>query len=147
MTEAALAELSIAAHSGEIRRASAWLEKAGLGNGVPADQIHRLDLCLNEVLANIITHDGDTALTFPICLHLEVHQDQGRREAQLTVSDAGEAFNPLAQSPQPQAKTLAEAEPGGLGLRMIHSFADKHSYCFSEGRNRLSFSVCWSDPR
>ena len=141
------AELSIRALTGEVRRASAWLEKAGIERGVPADQINRLELCLNEVLANVMAYGGATALSYPICLHLDVRRDQTTSAASVTVSDAGVAFDPLSVPPKPRPKALAEAEPGGLGLHMIRNIADNLSYRYSDGRNQLTFGVRWTEPR
>ncbi len=140
-----VAELSIGARSDEVRRASIWLETACLERRVPADRIGRLDACLNEVLANVIAHGGPTALSHPICLRLEVRHGQDSGDATLTVSDAGAAFDPLAVAPKPAPKALAEAEPGGLGLLMIRSFADTVGYRHGEGRNQLSLGVHWTE--
>lgn len=141
------ADLSIRAHTGEVRLASAWLEKASIERGVPADQINRLDLCLNEALANVMAYGGATALSYPICLHLDVRRDQTTNAASVTVSDAGVAFDPLSAPLKPRPKALAEAEPGGLGLSMIRSIADNLSYRYSDGRNQLTFGVRWTEPR
>ena len=140
-----VAELSINALAAEVRRASAWVEKACLERQVPVDQIARLDVCLNEVLANIIDYGGSTALSSPICLRLEVRRDHGGGEAALTVADAGAAFDPLTVSPPPRPAALADARPGGLGLTMIHSFADQLSYSHSEERNCLRIGVGWTN--
>ena len=141
-----VAELSISIlHPGEVRRASTWLGQACLERKVPADQFHRLDVCLNEVLANIIAYGGAQALECPIGLRLEVHRHQGGSEANLTVCDSGTAFDPLASAPRPRPQSLADAEPGGLGLVMIRSIADKLSYGHSEGRNRLRMDVSWTE--
>lgn len=139
-----IAELSIHPRTGEVRRASDWLERAGNEFGVPADQINRLDHCLNEALANIITHGGATALAFPIRLHLDVCHVQNISEATVTVSDSGAAFDPVAAPLKSQPVTLAETEPGGLGLLMIRNFADKLNYRYNDGRNHLTFSVRWA---
>lgn len=140
-----VAELSIRAQAAEVRRASAWIEQACLERQVPAEQIARLDACLNEVLANIIDYAGAKALSAPICLRIEVRRDKGSSEAALTVSDAGAAFDPLAVPPPPIPAGLADARPGGLGLVMIHRFADHLSYRHSEERNRLRIGVRWRE--
>ncbi len=141
-----VAELSIGVlHPGEVRRASTWLGKACLERRVPADQFARLEACLNEVLANIIAHGGAIALEFPIGLRLEVRRDQVGSEATLTACDSGAAFDPLASLLKPRPQSLADAEPGGLGLLMIRSIADKLSYGHSEGRNRFSMGVSWTE--
>lgn len=140
-----VAELSIGADADEAGRASAWLETVCLEHKVPAEQIGRLDLCLNEAIANIIAHGGPTALSSPVQLHFSVHHRENANEARLTVADAGIAFDPLAYQPKPRPKILAEAEPGGLGLMMMRSFTDDMSYRYSEGRNQTTFTVRWTD--
>lgn len=142
---APVAELSIRADSDEFRRASAWLDRACRERKVPADRIARLDACVNEVLANIITHGGAKALSMPIDLHLEVRRDEGGGIATMTVSDAGTAFDPLEFLLPPRPATLADAEPGGLGLLMIRSYADRLSYRHSGQRNRFGFGVGWPE--
>ena len=138
------AELSIRADAVEVRRASLWLEAAALQQRVPAEQIARLDLCLNEALANILAHGGPSARLSEVQLHFLVHQESADHEAAVTVSDAGIAFDPLAYQPGPRADSLEEIEPGGLGLIMMREAADDLGYLRSEGRNLLTFTVRWS---
>lgn len=137
------AEISIRADSGEFRQASAWLEKSGAEMGVPAPELERLDLCLNETLANIIEHGGNSALAAPIHLRLEARAGEVRCEATLTVSDGGAAYNPLAAPLKPLPGSLAEANPGGLGLRLIRKMSDVLHYSCNDGRNQLTFGVHW----
>ncbi len=137
------AALSIRADVSEVRRASEWLEKTCQERGVPEDETGRLDLCLNEALANALTHGQAGGAPQPIRLRLAVSRENEVAEATVTVSDAGIAFDPLAAVPKLRPKTLAEAEPGGLGLFMIQSITDKLSYRYDDGYNHLSFSVCW----
>jgi serine/threonine-protein kinase RsbW len=140
-----IAQLSIHADAREVRRASAWLAMACLESGVPPDEISRLDLCLNEALANVIDHGGTTAQSIPIRLHLDVHRNQATNEAIVTICDSGTPFDPLATTPTSRPKTLAEIEPGGLGLIMIRHFSDNQRYRYSEGSNQLTFSVRWTN--
>lgn len=140
-----VAELSVGADAEEAGRASAWLETVCLERGVPAEQIRRLDLCLNEALANIIAHGGPAARSSPVQLVFRVCRHADINEVALTVSDSGAAFDPLAHQSGPRPQTLAEAEPGGLGLIMMRNFSDALSYRYSEGRNQLTFSVRWAE--
>ncbi|MEI7682662.1 MAG: ATP-binding protein [Betaproteobacteria bacterium] len=140
-------ELSIRAEGSDVRRASAWIESACRERGVPANEIARLDVCLNEALANILSHGNTAALSAPVILYLAVHDESRASEAIVTVSDAGAAFDPLGVLPKARPKTLAEVQPGGLGLQMIRHSADSLHYRYSEGRNQLSFGVRWSGCR
>lgn len=138
------AELAIQAQDAEVRRASNWLGQTGDQLGVPTDQIVRLDLCLNEALANIISHGGPLAAAAPVRLRIEHTRCGSGNEAALTVSDAGPAFDPTCAAPKLRPATLAEAEPGGLGLTMMKNFSDALTYCHTDGHNQLTFTVRWN---
>src|SRR5262245_16508583 len=88
------AELTIRAETWDARRASAWLEAAALAQVVPLEQIVRLDHCLDEALANVIRHGGPSALASPVRLQFGVRRDHGACTAELSVADAGVAFDP-----------------------------------------------------
>jgi len=135
--------LSIRADARNIRHASEWLGQFACSHKVPTDQIGRLDLCLNEALANVLSYGNDDARLQPIALTVTVEQHEGHGIASVTVSDAGPEFDvasaPLAERPQ----TLADAQPGGLGILMIRSFSDDLKYERLNHRNELTFSVRW----
>jgi serine/threonine-protein kinase RsbW len=141
-------EYAIAANVSEINHASAWLEKICVEKLVPAEQLIRLDLCLNEVLANIIHHGGLGAQEQPIILQLSIcNHDELSCEAKLTISDTGMPFDPLSAPEKTRPKTLADAVPGGLGVVMIKKLTDDCHYIYRDKRNMLSFSVVWAKPR
>ncbi len=54
----------------EFRRASSRLRAGGASLGVPEEQIDRVELCLNEVLANLVDHGGDAVASNAIQLEL-----------------------------------------------------------------------------
>jgi len=139
-------ELTIGADGAEVRRASEWLVAACRRREVPQAPVGRLELCLNEVLANIIAHGGRPARAAPIRLRFESGAGQDCSEASVTVSDAGKAFNPLSVPAQASPASLAEAAPGGLGLRVIRRCSDWLRYSHEEGRNHLTFGVRWDRP-
>jgi len=142
------AQLTIRADTWDARRACEWLESVALARGVPAEQIVRLDHCLDEALANVITHGGPGALASPVQLQFGVRRSQGACAAELAVADAGVAFDAstFAPEPGPRPASLAEAKPRGLGLLMIRNFSDDLTYRHSEGRNHLTITVSWLDP-
>ena len=139
-------ELTIHASGAEVRRASEWLATACRQRDVPHVQAERLLLCLNEVLANVITHGGSKALSAPIRLLLEVGPGADCSMADVTVSDAGIAFNPLTVAERALPKTLDEASPGGLGLVMTRHCSDWLRYRHEDGHNHLTFGARWN-PR
>lgn len=141
------AELTIRGDTWDARRASVWLTSVALAQSVPPAHIVRLDHCLDEALANVIAHGGPSALASPVRLQLVVRRSQGTCTAELSVADAGVAFDPSASSaePTPRPASLADAKPEGLGLLMIRSFSDDLSYLRSEGRNHLTITVRWTE--
>jgi sigma-B regulation protein RsbU (phosphoserine phosphatase) len=126
------------------RRASAWLGAHGRQRGIPTEQVTRLDLCLNEALANVVDHGGPAANTAPIRLHFSFEQLSDTCQASLTLTDRGVEFNPLALEAKPRPLSLENASPGGLGVAMIRNFSDDLSYHYLDGRNQFTFSVRWS---
>jgi serine/threonine-protein kinase RsbW len=138
------ATLSIRAEASEVARASAWLTELSQNAGMPDDQFGRLDLCLNEHLANIISHGGETARAAPISLCFELHVHDPAKSVSVTVIDHGIAFDPVMTALKQRANTLAEAEPGGLGLIMLRSSSDELHYRRDTDKNCLLFGVSWT---
>jgi serine/threonine-protein kinase RsbW len=137
-------ELTIGANGVEARRASDWLDTRCRQRNVPQALAERLALCLHEVLANIITHGGGTALSASIRLLLEVRLEQDCSKASVTVSDAGAPFNPLLVAQTILPATLGDASAGGLGLVMIRRCSDWLDYRHEDGRNHLTFGARWN---
>ena len=137
------AALTIRADMWAARRASGWLESAALAQNVPLEQIVRLDHCLDEALANVIRHGGPTALSSPVHLQFGVRRGVGACTAELSISDAGVAFDPSTFAIAPHPASLVDASPGGLGLLLIRNFSDELSYCHSQDRNHLTITVSW----
>jgi anti-sigma regulatory factor (Ser/Thr protein kinase) len=137
------AELAIRADSAESRRASAWLRVSGEARGVPEDCLTRLDHCMDEALANVIAYGGPGARESDIAICLEVRCDAGLNVAAVHISDAGVAFDPTSAPAAVRPGSLAEAQPGGLGIQMMRSYADRIGYTRSGERNHLTFMVTW----
>lgn len=137
------AELSILADSAEARRASEWLRASGQAHGVPEECIGRLDHCMDEALANVVAHGGPGARESDIVVGLEVRRDAGLNVAVLSISDAGVAFDPTRAAVAARPGSLAEAQPGGLGIPMMRSYAERIGYTRAGERNHLTFMVSW----
>ncbi len=135
--------LALSPESGSIRTAGLWLQDAGGRFGMPDKSVTRLDLCLHEVLANILAHGGSNARSQSIVLLLRISRSELGGEARLEVSDAGEAFNPLSTKPPTGAQSLEAVEPGGLGLVMLRSNSDLLEYRREHDLNHLCITVRW----
>lgn len=138
------AELSVRADFTEIRNASTWLAQTCANLSVPISEVNRLDICLNEALANIIEHGGDEVTLSPIQMQIKINHSSLSSELTVTLSDMGKPFNPLTYQPKNRATLLEDTQPGGLGLTMMKEFSDELNYAYSNELNHLSFSVRWS---
>jgi len=128
----------------EFRRASSWLRAGGAFLGVPQEQIDRLELCLNEVLANLVEHGGDAVASHAIQLELGASPVASGFGIQLVVCDQGEPFDSGQVDPRPLPGSLEQASPGGLGLLLVRTFCDGMHYRVQEGRNELRITMHWT---
>lgn len=102
-----------------------------------------LDLCLDEVLMNVLAHSGVAQTGAPIELHFQCCRDGSQSSATVTVVDAGTPFNPLSAAPKPRPNHLDEAGVGGLGLHIVRHNAQQLAYQFQDGKNKLTFGIAW----
>ncbi len=100
-------------------------------------------MCLDEAIANILMHSQPNGT--PIELRLNIEGTANTGSACITLSSKGLPFNPIEVAITPVATSLQDAEPGGLGLLLIHSFSDELSYSYQNNKNQLSFCVRWAD--
>jgi anti-sigma regulatory factor (Ser/Thr protein kinase) len=138
-----LLEIALVADTREFRVASDRIVKVGSSKGIPDEAIRKLDICMNEALANVVMHRDSAAAPPAVVLRLELLLPPDRATAFLTLIDNGKPFNTLDHVTRPHPACLEEAEPGGLGIALMRTFADRMSYRFVDGRNELTIEVCW----
>ncbi len=131
------AALEVSARLSVLREASAWLESQATEWFIPADIVARLDLCLNEVIANCVTHGGPQVMDAPLDLQLSLAASHTQVLVTLSVADSGRAFDPSCAAPKARAARLADATPGGLGLVMMRENASRLAYRRTGGRNHI----------
>jgi sigma-B regulation protein RsbU (phosphoserine phosphatase) len=132
-----VAALEVPASLAILRQASAWLEAQATAWGIPEDILPRLDLCLNEVIANCVTHGGAEVTNAPLELQLAMAASHTQTLVTLSVADSGRAFDPTSAAPRARAASLADATPGGLGLVMMRDSASRLAYRRTAGRNHI----------
>lgn len=102
-----------------------------------------LELCLDEVIANVIRHGYPEAE--------RGHHDIVVRFVTLddllgfVTEDGGVPFNPLEVADPDKPRDLLEAEAGGLGVHLLRHYADRLAYAREGGRNRLTV-LCRCKP-
>lgn len=120
--------------------ASAWfLENApdegeGETAGLPTQRLAQAELCLDELVSNIVRSGGDSGheVTFTVSLQREPGA------LLVTVEDDGREFDPRQTPPPFFASSLDAAPEGGRGVFLIRSIADELRYERQPGRNRVT---------
>ena len=127
----------------ELRRASAWLHAYAKSNALASEISFGLDVCMNEAIANIISHGyGDSAKAHVIELRIWRTGDCVR----LQIEDDGRPFNPVQAKTPPPPQTLEAARLGGMGITLLRDTVDGIQYSRRNGRNVLILTACPETP-
>jgi len=135
--------LSLRGRLSEIAQVPTWIEHLALGYSIPGDVQSVINLCLEEVLSNVIRHGygndegGAVVVNFTVprdCFFLFV------------VEDDAPHFNPLDASELPPLNSNDEARIGGQGIRFLRRFASILEYEATPNGNRLSMGFSAKGP-
>jgi anti-sigma regulatory factor (Ser/Thr protein kinase) len=117
----------------EIEKATELIEAFGTAHGLSAEVVFKLNLALDEVVTNIISHAYDDEDEHQIAIRVAL---DGEGVA-VRVEDDGRAFNPL-DAPRPDlGLDLANRPIGGLGVHIVRSVMDALEYRRENDRNIL----------
>ena len=113
-----------------------WLDRHAARGPLPPRLRERLDLCMTELVTNIICYAYPGPERGRISLQLARSGDQ----VDVVIEDQGIPFDPFVDAVYKPAESLHEARPGGRGVAMIRRFADAFGYQRIDGRNRVSLT-------
>jgi serine/threonine-protein kinase RsbW len=135
--------LNLGSRLSELAVIPPWIERLAERHAISANTQFAMDLCLEEVLSNIIRHGYSNKPDFPI-----VVQFTGPAEDyyKFIVEDEAPPFNPVIAPVLPAAGSPDEVQIGGNGIRLLRRFADTLEYQAMPTGNRLTigFSVAGS---
>ena len=118
-------QIALNADFTELPRLAAWTE-AALAELRPDDRTaYALQLCIEELVANVVLHGRRAAGPITITLRLEM------APLRLTIEDDAQGFDPTATT-MPDAETV-----GGRGLLLVRRFCREWRYARRDGRNVL----------
>ena len=118
----------------ELTKVVAFVEQFGRDRGLPARPVNQLNLCLDEILNNIISYGYEGSATRVITVTLSL--DAGYLEAE--IEDDAAPFDPRRSSPPELSRDLASRKLGGLGLHFVNSLMDVVDYHSGGGYNRTT---------
>ncbi len=127
--------VTLLARLSELSDLATMVEDFGEANNVPAPKVFALNLELDELITNTVTHGTfEDGIDPRIDIHLKVECDI----LTLTVEDNGNPFDPTLDTNQNIKAPLEARNVGGLGLHLVKNFASRISYEFVGGKNRLT---------
>jgi len=128
-----LRRLSLDSSLADLARVSPWVGELAGEFGIPGEVRFAIELCLEEVLSNVVRHGYGGESGHNLTVDFSV---RGGSVA-FVVEDNAPAFEP-----RPPAETVPEdlstIRPGGQGLRLLFRFANSVGYERVEGRNRTT---------
>lgn len=111
-----------------------WVGQLGVEHRLSPAQLHHIDLCLTELVSNVIQYGYPSGKPGTVRIGL-------LREAErivVCVEDDGAPFDPTAYVPARLPNSLAEADTGGRGIRLVRHFADELHHRRSAAGNQLT---------
>ena len=124
-----------------------WIETLASRHSIPSDMQFAIELCLEEVVSNVIRHGYAGAAEDSWVIVRFTMLRAG--DFEFIVDDEAPRFNPL-NAPEPKViDSDEEIRVGGQGIRLVRQFANAVEYEETPTGNRLrmSFSPCQSAPR
>ena len=91
--------------------------------------LNQIDLAVEEIFVNIAHYSGSAEA----CINCSFENDK----LEVTFSDSGVPFNPLAKPDPDITLNAEEREIGGLGIYLTKKFMDTVSYEYKDGMNCL----------
>jgi serine/threonine-protein kinase RsbW len=134
--------LTLHARLSELSKIPSWLDELASLYPIPERTRYAMDLCLEEVISNIIRHGHSNESSDVV--KVSFLPDRNGFVA-LVVEDAAPPFNPLL-APVPECpRSLDEMPTGGQGIHLLKRFADAIEYESVPGGNRLIISFLRSE--
>lgn len=121
----------------ELTKLAADIETFSADQDLPPEVVYALNLCLDEVLTNIISYGLKNK---PDDYLIEMELSVNNAAVHATMRDNGVAFNPL-KADEPDLNTKVEdRQVGGLGVYFLEQYMDNIQYEREDDQNVLTLS-------
>jgi anti-sigma regulatory factor (Ser/Thr protein kinase) len=129
-----LATLRIGTAAGDLARLYPWLDMQAEARHLPKKALAGMHVALEEVVLNAAMHAFAPDEPGEITIQLSTSAES----AALVVEDSGHPFDPTTAPSPERPASLAEAQPGGLGLILLRHYCREIRYERIGERNRLT---------
>jgi serine/threonine-protein kinase RsbW len=135
--------LTLQSRISELTLVYSWIERLALKYAIPQNTQFAMNLCLEEVLSNIIRHGYSGVSNYSITVHFE---SQKGGSFTLTVEDQSPPFSPVDAPELPPIDLHDQVQIGGQGIRLLRAFANTLEYRTTPAGNRLIIGFAASNP-
>ena len=127
--------LELRSRMSELAQIFPWIERLASRHAIPANTQFAMNLCLEEVLSNIIRHGYSGQAGHSIFVRFA----SPRKDYYIfSVEDEAPPFNPVEAPELPALNALDDIGEGGQGIRLLRQFADALEYQSTPTGNRLN---------
>lgn len=120
----------------ELTKIESMVETALEHLEAPIDLSFKLQLCLDEILTNVINYGYPDYKSDVISILFEIQNGV----LTVTISDNGIAFDPLIAKHPDTNKPLSDREIGGLGIHFVRKFSKEQLYMRHNEKNILKIT-------
>lgn len=126
--------LEISPRVEELSVITAAVEQFGDAEKWPSDMIFQINLVIEELGLNIMTHGKTKDLE-----KIEITLTAEGESLTVEIVDNGHPFDPTSEAPEPDLDVeLGERTIGGLGIHIVRSLVDNLRYRRQGGRNHVT---------
>lgn len=139
-------KLALRSRLSDIAQLPPWIEVLASSYAIPVDVQFAMNLCLEEVVSNIIRHGYGTEADRSVIVRFTTPREG---YFVFVVDDEAPRFNPLTAPELPKLNACQEIRVGGQGIRLLRRFADALEYepMPTGNRLRMGFSTAGSAVR
>ena len=123
--------------SSEIVRLADFVVLFGSENSLSDAIVNRVNMCLEELVTNIIKYGCDNDAQHEIEILFEIEDDK----LKVKVTDDAKPFDPLLLPTPDVNKPLEERPVGGLGIYLVKNVMDSVEYKREEGKNIIVMEI------
>ena len=127
-------ELSLSPRMSSLASLAEMIEEFGHSNHIPENSIYLINLEVDELLTNYVTHSLHKVRQGRMQLTVRAFADK----VTIEMLDSGPPFNPLEASKPDTELGVQERQAGGLGLHFVRTYSDRMDYQCIDGCNRIT---------